>query len=186
MAKLQADLHELSCNRQELCGPLNAVQGVSSMKQRVPTVVAIAFTLALSACAKTDTPPPPASAPASDSSLYRRLGGYDALAAVTDAFLARINGDTAISVFFAGLEPPQLNRIRQMVVDQLCAATGGPCRYVGRSMKETHATLGITSEVFEKFMGHFQATLVTFSVPQREQDEVLAALRMLKNDVVTK
>jgi hemoglobin len=105
---------------------------------------------------------------------------------VTDSFLGRIKADTAISVFFAGLEPPHMNRIRQMVVDQLCAATGGPCLYVGRTMKESHAALDITNDVFEKFMGHLQSTLAAFSVPQREQDELLGALRSLKSEIVTK
>jgi hemoglobin len=151
------------------------------------SAVTLAFAIACvtGGCAKSDDPAPPAAA-ASDSTLYKRLGGYDAIAAVTDSFLVRISGDTAISVFFAGIEPAQMNRIRQMVVDQLCAATGGPCRYVGRSMKESHETLGITHEVFDKFLGHLQATLVAFSVPEREQNEVLNALRMLRGDVVTK
>lgn len=130
--------------------------------------------------------PPATTAAGTDSSLYRRLGGYDALAAVTDSFLARIAADTAINVFFAGIEPPHMNRIRQMVVDQLCAATGGPCLYVGKSMKETHATLDITNDVFEKFMGHLQSTLAVFSVKQREQDELIGALQSLKTEIVTK
>jgi hemoglobin len=150
----------------------------STMKRILPAGLA-AFTFAMAACAKDD----PAIA---DATLYKRIGGYDALAVVTDSFLARIQRDTAISVFFAGLEPPQLNRIRQMVVDQLCAASGGPCLYVGRTMKETHATLDITNEVFDKFVGHFKATLIALSVPQREQDEVLGALGSMKADVVTR
>jgi hemoglobin len=135
----------------------------------------------MAACTKDDS-----AKSAVDATLYKRLGGYDAIASVTDSFLARIQRDTAISPFFAGLEPPQVNRIRQMVVDQLCAASGGPCLYVGRNMKETHATLEITSDVFDKFIGHFHETLVAFSVPQRERDEVEAALRAMKADVVTK
>jgi hemoglobin len=156
---------------------------------RLATLAAIASTAAFGACMREESPPPPpppGNAATTDSSLYRRLGGYDALAAVTDTFLARIAADTAINVFFAGIEPPQMNRIRQMVVDQLCAASGGPCLYVGKSMKEAHATLDITSDVFEKFMGHLQSTLVAFSVQQREQDEVLGALRSLKAEIVTK
>jgi hemoglobin len=157
--------------------------------KRIPGTIAILFAMASFACTKADDSAPTPATPAaagSDSSLYRRLGGYDALAAVTDSFLARLKGDTAISVFFAGLEPAHMNRIRQMVVDQLCAASGGPCLYVGRTMKESHATLEITNDLFEKFMGHLQATLVAFSVPQREQDEVLGALRSLKPEIVTK
>jgi hemoglobin len=141
-----------------------------------------AFACAVAACTAGD----PAKGSAADSTLYRRLGGYDAIASVTDSFLARIQRDTAISAFFAGLEPAQLSKIRQLVVDQLCAASGGPCLYVGRPMKETHATLDITSDVFDRFVGHFRETLVAFKVPQREQDEVLSALDAMKSDVVSK
>ena len=140
------------------------------------------FVCAVAAC----TADNPAKGPAADSTLYRRLGGYDAIASVTDSFLARIQRDTAISVFFAGLEPAHMNKIRQLVVDQVCAASGGPCLYTGRTMKETHATLDITSDVFDRFIGHFRETLVAFRVPQREQDEVVSALDAMKPDVVTK
>jgi hemoglobin len=152
------------------------------MKKRIAATLAIAFVVALSACTQADVKPPPTAA---DSTLYRRLGGYDAIAAVTDSFLARIQGDTAISIFFAGLDPTQVNRVRQMVVDQLCAASGGPCRYVGRSMKEAHATLNISSDAFDKFIAHLEATLISFKVGERERAEVLGTLRSLKGDVVT-
>jgi hemoglobin len=135
------------------------------------------------ACAK------PASAPVPtpvSASLYIRLGGYDAIAAVTDDFLRRIHGDTAIKPFFLGLEKPQLDRIRQMVVDQLCAASGGPCVYVGKSMKDAHATLDIPEATFDRFIGHFQATLTGFKVPSREQNEVMGALLSMKADVVAR
>jgi hemoglobin len=73
-----------------------------------------------------------------------------------------------------------------MVVDQLCAASGGPCLYVGRSMKDTHATLDITSDVFERFVAQMDTTLDALSVKPREQGDVLGALNSMKADVVTK
>lgn len=79
-----------------------------------------------------------------------------------------------------------MDRIRQMVVDQLCAATGGPCVYVGKTMKESHATLDITNEIFDQFVGHIRAALVRFAVPSREQNELLGALAGMRADVVTK
>jgi hemoglobin len=124
-------------------------------------------------------------APAS-ATLYKRLGGYDALAAVTDQFLGRVGADTALTPFFAGLKEPEMNRIRQMVVDQLCAATGGPCVYVGKTMKESHATLDISNAIFDRFVGHLQATLNAFAVPSREQNELLGALGGMRADIVTK
>jgi hemoglobin len=116
--------------------------------------------------------------------LYKRLGGYDALAAVTDDFLKRVHADTMLAPFFGGIPPEGMNRIRQMVVDQLCAASGGPCVYVGKSMKDAHLTLEISDDVFERFVGHIRATLIAFGVPSREQNEVMGALQSMKGDIV--
>ncbi|HYV97375.1 MAG TPA: group 1 truncated hemoglobin [Gemmatimonadaceae bacterium] len=145
--------------------------------------ITVAATLA---CARTPAPAPAPVPAATSLSLYKRLGGYDALAAVTDDFMHRIHGDTAIMAFFAGLDSTALKHIRQMVVDQLCAATGGPCFYAGKSMKETHMTLDITDDAFNRFIGHFQSTLTAFKVPSREQNEVMGALLSMKTDIVKK
>ena len=124
--------------------------------------------------------------PADTASLYKRIGGYDALAAVTDEFLKLIHSDTSIMAFFAGLDSSAMLHIRQMVVDQLCAATGGPCYYLGKSMKDAHATLDIDDYAFDRFAGHFQETLAAFRVPQREMDEVMAALAGMRAEIVSK
>src|ERR1051326_976622 len=89
----------------------------------------------------TTFPAPPADAP---KSLYHRLGGYDAIAAVTDDFIGRLAADKQLSRFFVGHSTNSLQHIRQLVVDQLCAATGGPCVYIGRDMKTTHQGVAIT------------------------------------------
>ena len=71
---------------------------------------------------------------AHQESLYKRLGGYDALAAVTDDFIKGLATDKQLGRFFIGASTDSQKRIRQLVLDQLCAATGGPCYYIGRSM----------------------------------------------------
>ncbi len=76
--------------------------------------------------------------------LYERLGGYDAIAAVTDDFIGPLVADKQITRFFTGASTDSKKRIRQLVVDQICAATGGPCIYIGRSMKVAHEGLGIS------------------------------------------
>jgi hemoglobin len=144
----------------------------------------LALLLTAGACASSRTPV--ADAAPVEATLYKRLGGYDAIAAVTDVFLGRVGADTSLKPFFAGLEKPEMDRIRQMVVDQICAATGGPCVYVGKTMKESHATLDITGPVFDRFVGHLQATLVAFAVPSREQNELLGALAGMRGDIVTR
>jgi len=123
-------------------------------------------------------------ADAPQKSLYVRLGGYDALAAVTDDFLGRLATDKNLSRFFAGHSKNSLGKIRQLVVDQLCAATGGPCVYIGRDLKTAHQGLGITEADWNATVGHLTATLDKFKVPEKEKNEVLGAISSFKNDIV--
>jgi hemoglobin len=119
-------------------------------------------------------------------SLYKRLGGYDALAAVTDDFITRLATDKTLGRFFVGASDNSKMRIRQLVLDQLCAATGGPCVYIGREMKTAHKGLGITEEDWNISVKHLLATLTKFKVPDKEQKEVAAAITSLKGDIVEK
>jgi len=118
--------------------------------------------------------------------LYQRLGGYDAIAAVTDDFIGRLATDAALSKFFVGHSQSSLMVIRQHIVDQLCAATGGPCYYVGRDMKSAHAGMGVSESDWTSSVNHLVATLDKFKVPKGEKDEVLALLTTLKADIVEK
>ena len=120
------------------------------------------------------------------ASLYKRLGGYDALAAVTDEFITRLATDKTLGRFFVGASDNSKMRIRQLVVDQLCAATGGPCVYIGRDMKTSHAGPGITEENWNAAANHLVETLDKFKVPKQEKDEVLGAIGSLKKDIVEK
>jgi hemoglobin len=123
---------------------------------------------------------------AQGDSLYKRLGGYDALAAVTDDFIARLAADPQLQRFFLGHSTDSLKRIRQLIVDQLCQVTGGPCVYIGRDMKTSHAGLGTTQKDWDITVNHLVATLDKFKVPAKEKDEVLAAVSTLKKDIVEK
>jgi len=118
--------------------------------------------------------------------LYKRLGGYDAIAAVSDEFLGRLSTDPQFVKFFAGHSTESVKRIRQLVVDQLCAATGGPCVYIGRDMKTSHAGLGITEKDWDASVRHLVASLDKFNVPAKEKDDVLGAIGGLKKDIVEK
>ena len=152
------------------------------MNKRVLSYVSVAvFVLAmLSSSMQT------ASAQMKSDSLYKRLGGYDALAAVTDDFIGRLATDKQLGRFFVGASDNSKMRIRQLVVDQLCAATGGPCIYIGRDMKASHKGLGITEEDWNIAVKHLVATLDKFNVPKKEKDEVLGAISGLKGDIVEK
>ena len=119
-------------------------------------------------------------------SLYKRLGGYDAIAAVTDDFIGRLVTDPSLGKYFTGHSTDSKQRIRQHVVDFLCLATGGPCVYKGRDMKTTHAGLGITGAEWDAGVKHLVATLDKFKVPTKEKDDLLAAASGLKKDIVEK
>ncbi len=119
-------------------------------------------------------------------SLYARLGGYDAIAAVVDDFVGRLVADKKLTKFFVGHSEDSLKRIRMHVIDQLCAAAGGPCNYTGRDMKTSHHGLGITSDDWDAAAKHLVESLDKFKVPQAEKDELLAFVGTLKKDIVDK
>lgn len=120
------------------------------------------------------------------TSLYKRIGGYDAIAAVTDDFLLRLANEPLISPFFKGHSQNTVTKLRMLVIEQVCAATGGPCVYTGRDMKTTHKGLGITEEQWNASVRHFTATLDKFNVPAKEKGELLGIIGSLKNDIVEK
>jgi hemoglobin len=115
------------------------------------------------------------------ASLYERLGGLDAITAVVDSFVARCAGDDRINAKFARTDVP---RLKKMLVDQVCEATGGPCTYTGREMRETHDGMGVTAGEFEALVEDLVATLKEFEVPQAEQDELIGLLAPMRSDIV--
>ena len=121
-----------------------------------------------------------------EKSLYQRVGGYDALAAVVDDFIGRLVADKRFEKFFVGHSEDSLKRIRQHILDQFCAATGGPCIYNGRDMKTSHKGLGITEADWDAAAKHLSATLDKFKVPEKEKNEILTFVTSLKKDIVEK
>jgi hemoglobin len=119
-------------------------------------------------------------------SLYERVGGYNALAAVVDDFIGRLVADQRFIKFFDGHSTDSQKRIRQHILDQFCEATGGPCIYTGRDMKTTHTGLKISEEDWDAAAKHLVASLDKFKVPKREKDEVVAFVVSLKKDIVEK
>ena len=121
-----------------------------------------------------------------EKSLYERVGGYNALAAVVDDFIGRLISDKQFEKFFIGQSTDSKKRIRQHILDQFCAATGGPCVYTGREMKTSHAGLGITNAEWDAAAKHLVASLDKFKVPEKEKGELLAFVTSLKKDIVEK
>ena len=125
-------------------------------------------------------------APQKAPSLYERLGGYNAIALVVDDFIGRLVADKQFAKFFGGFSNDSKKRIRQHFVDQLCAATGGPCVYTGRDMKTAHGGLGINEKEWNAGNKHLLAALDKYKVGKKEKDEVLALVMSLKKDIVEK
>jgi hemoglobin len=153
--------------------------------QRKLTRTAAAL-LALSLFLTCSMSAPTVAQPKKEKSLYQRLGGYDALAAVVDDFIGRLVSDPRFEKFFAGFSVDSKKRIRQHLLDQLCAATGGPCVYMGRDMKTTHQGLGLSEADWNAAAGHLIESLDKFKVGKREKNEVLTFVSSLKKDIVEK
>jgi len=153
------------------------------MKKQVLTKISIALLVAAIAapCAFAAPPQPQGGA---QSSLYTRLGGYDAIVAVTNDFIGRLATDPQLSRFFVGLNDTSKARVTAHVIDFLCKSTGGPCIYTGQDMKTAHTGLHITEADWNASAAHLVETLNKFKVPQKEQDEVLAAISSMKGDIV--
>jgi hemoglobin len=118
-----------------------------------------------------------------DKSLYERLGGKDVITVVVDDFVARVAADNRINAFFAKANVP---RLKMMLVDQICEASGGPCKYTGRDMKTAHRGMGITNTAFDALVGDVVASLDKFKVGEREKQELLNVLGPMRKDIVEK
>jgi hemoglobin len=115
------------------------------------------------------------------TSLYERLGETAAITAVVDDFVARCASDDRINAKFARSDVP---RLKKMLVDQICEATGGPCTYTGRDMRTTHDGMGVTAGEFDALVDNLVATLDAAGVGAAEKDELLGALAPMRSDIV--
>jgi len=114
-------------------------------------------------------------------SLYDRLGGKGAITAVVDMFVDRLVADSRVSGRFASAD---VNRFKTLNAELVCQATGGPCQYSGRDMKNTHNGMRISEKEFDIVAGHLKATLKKFKVPKQERKELLGIIGSLKKDIV--
>jgi hemoglobin len=151
---------------------------------KILRVSALLVSLAAAACgggSKTSgggTTTPPAG---EQKPLYDRLGGKEAITAVVDDFLANVVADTRINARFANADAA---RLRQMLIDQICNATGGPCEYTGKNMIEAHTGMGITEDEFNALVEDLVKSLDKFQVGETEKNELLTALGGMKGEIV--
>ena len=125
-------------------------------------------------------------ATAQERTLYQRLGGYDGLAAIVDDFGGRLGADEQMKRFFTGHSADTQMRQRQLVLDLLCQRTGGPCFYIGRDLKTTHAGLGVGKADWDRAFKIFGETLDKLKVGEQERKDLAALLGPLEKDIVEK
>jgi hemoglobin len=119
--------------------------------------------------------------------LYERLGGVYAIAAVVDDFIDRIMEDPRLNA------NPRVNEahhrvsragFKYLVTEQVCEASGGPQRYTGRTMRDSHSHLQITNQEWQAFLDDLRQTFDEFQVPPGERAELLAIVDSTKRDIV--
>lgn len=157
------------------------------IKKSIPAFllgVLIVSALNLQSCKKDDDDEAPTPAPT--PTLYERLGGINAISAVTDQFLANVVADPVINARFAATvaDPARTRLLRLNLIDQICAASAGPCQYKGKTMIEAHQGMNITDAEFNALVGDLVSAMTSLNVSQTDQSELLGILGGLKPDIV--
>jgi hemoglobin len=145
----------------------------------------LSATVSIISCKKETVTPPPVVT----KSLYERLGGINAITAVIDKFLTNVVADNAINARFGTANATAL---RLHLIDQVCEAAGGPCKYKGKNMKDAHTSATnpganismITEAEFNALVGDLVSALDFYQVPTTEKNELLAVLGPMKTDIV--
>jgi hemoglobin len=120
----------------------------------------------------------------SSDSLYTRLGGYDAITAVVENLLPRLIGDSQLGRFWANRSEDGIEREKQLLIDFLAHNAGGPLYYTGREMLLSHKGMKISQSDWDAFIGHLEATLDSFNLPEQERSDVLGFIDTTRADIV--
>ena len=118
------------------------------------------------------------------TSLYRRLGGYDVIAAVIDDLFAALTADPAFARFASDRSLDSHMRARQLLVDQMCELSGGPCHYIGRDMTTSHGGLAISDAEWDANMKYADAALMKNGVGDTDKAEFLGLFEQYHGDIV--
>jgi hemoglobin len=153
----------------------------TSMRLAIGLCVVLAAGCADAPPTKQAAPAGKTSASAKSDALYRALGGTDGITKVVDAALAEIHGDLRINLFF---EKTDMADLRRLLIEQICAATGGPCEYTGRSMEESHSGLNLSDADFDAFAEDLVRAMDSVKVPKELQKQLLGLLGPMRPQVV--
>ena len=130
-------------------------------------------------------PPDAADAePPKPKSLFERLGGRDGIAKVVDAFITSVTHNDVIKKRFTKLSKERVEKFRSNLVAQICKEAGGDCEYAGKSMKDAHKGMKITEPEWNATVSAFKAALDENRVGENEQNDLIAAIAPMKEDIV--
>jgi len=120
------------------------------------------------------------------ASLYDNLGGKKAITAVVNEFVSRVAADNRINAYFqqTASDPKRLASFKANLVDQICEASGGPCKYKGKSMKAAHMGMGVSGADFGALVEDLVGALDKFKVKEADKNALLGALGPMKSDIV--
>lgn len=117
-------------------------------------------------------------------SLYERLGKKEAIAKVVDTLMKNVAADAKINKRFAKLKGKPLDDFKTKIVDQICEATGGECKYAGKAMKDAHKGMKIKEDEWNAFLADLKAALDENNVPGDDQADLMALLGPMHDDIV--
>lgn len=119
-----------------------------------------------------------------EPSLYRRLGGYDVIAAIIDRVMQRMQTDPRVTPQHGRTTADSHLRGRHQLVGQLCELSGGPCIYIGSTEKVSHGEPGFTEREWKATRKYISRTLCELRVAPKESEEVLALWARYKREIV--
>ena len=107
---------------------------------------------------------------------------------MVDEFVSRVAADKRINTFFAATagDKARLAKVKGSLIDQICQASGGPCKYMGKDMKAAHMGMGVSRADFDALVEDLVGALDTFNVGAHEKEQPLGALGPMKADIVEK
>ena len=117
----------------------------------------------------------------SHDGLYKRIGAQEGIATVVDGFLGKVGADDRVNGRFANTDMPKL---KALLIDQVCEATGGPCKYAGKSMLDAHTGMNVTDNEFGIIAAHFAAAMVDADVQTDDNTTIMGVLAGTHDDIV--
>jgi hemoglobin len=141
----------------------------------------IAIALVAAGCGGTAAQTSGTTPAATGKSLYERMGGKEAITTIVDKFVANIIADDRVNARFTNIDVPHF---KAMLVDQICEASGGPCKYAGKDMKTAHTGMNITEADFNAMGEDMGKALAQANIGKAEQDQLIGGLLPMKSQII--